>query len=247
MIYNKVLIFSDNPFLLEKLLEIIKEKKIDKLINFKIASSPFSNIMLGSLKVEKINIIDNLDYLINNFNLIISAHCKQIFPSELIEKVKCINIHPGLNPFNRGWYPQVFSIINKLPVGATIHEMDDEIDHGHIIIQKEVQCHSYDTSETVYNRVLEMELILFEQVIEKILNNKYDITTPVSDGNINLKSDFNEICNIDLKKDYTGQEFIDLLRALTHGNYNNAYFYDEDGNKIFVKISLQKENYENKF
>lgn len=242
MKYNKVLIFSDNPFLLEKLLEVIKKKKIDKLINLKIASSHFSNIMIGSLNVEKINIIDNVDYLINNFNLIISAHCKQIFPLKLIKEVKCINIHPGLNPFNRGWYPQVFSIINKLPIGATIHEMDDQIDHGHIIIQKEVHCYSYDTSETIYNRVLEMELILFEQVIEKILSNNYDVTIPVSDGNINLKNDFADLCHIDLKKAYSGQEFIDLLRALTHGNYSNAYFYDDDGNKIHIKIFLQKEN-----
>ena len=76
--------------------------------------------------------------------LIISLHCKQLFPKGLISTVKCINVHPGLNPHNRGWYPQVFSIINKRPLGATIHEIDEELDHGDVIAQKEVPVFSWD-------------------------------------------------------------------------------------------------------
>lgn len=244
MQYNNILIFSDNKVLLEGLLKIVKDKKLDKLVNIKIASSHLSDITTTSASIEKINIKDNVDSLINNFDLIISAHCKQIFPKELIGKVKCINIHPGLNPFNRGWYPQVFSIINKLPIGATIHEMDEEVDHGPIIIQQEAPIYSYDTSETIYNRILEIELVLFEKVIEKILYNKYETVIPPNDGNINWKKDFNELCHIDLRKSYIGQDFIDIIRALTHGSYNNAYFYDDDGNKIYIKIILEQESCE---
>jgi len=244
MKYNNILIFSDNPPLLKGLLKILRDKKLDKLINVKIASSHLSDITIDSVNVEKINIKENIDYLIEKFDLIISAHCKQIFPQELIDNVKCINIHPGLNPFNRGWFPQVFSIINKLPVGATIHEMDNEVDHGPIIIQKEVPIYSYDTSETIYNRILETEQILFENVIENILHDKYEMTIPMNEGNVNWKKDFNDMCQINIKETYSGQEFIDLLRALTHGNYNNAYFYDDDGNKIYMKIILQKEHIE---
>jgi len=36
-------------------------------------------------------------------------------------------------------------------------------------------------------------------------------------------------------------EHIDLLRALTHGGFNNAYFIDDKGKKIFVRLSLEKD------
>jgi methionyl-tRNA formyltransferase len=77
--------------------------------------------------------------------------------------MRCINIHPGLNPYNRGWYPQVFAINNGLPHGATIHEMDDKIDHGDIIYQKSVDIKLSDTSKTLYERVLDTEIFLFKE------------------------------------------------------------------------------------
>src|SRR5690349_163732 len=66
-------------------------------------------------------------------DVVISLHSKQIFPPGLVSGARCVNVHPGLNPFNRGWTPHVFSLVNGLPAGATIHEIDAEIDHGAII------------------------------------------------------------------------------------------------------------------
>ena len=43
-------------------------------------------------------------------------------------------------------FQQVFSILNKLPVGVTIHEMDEQLDHGIIIVQKEINIFSWETS-----------------------------------------------------------------------------------------------------
>ena len=36
-------------------------------------------------------------------------------------------------------------------------------------------------------------------------------------------------------------EHIDLLRALSHGDFKNAYFLDNKNEKIRVKIELKKE------
>ncbi len=72
----------------------------------------------------------------DKYILFISLHCKQIFPQRLTDNYRCINIHPGYNPYNRGWFPQVFSILNKNTAGVTIHEIDQELDHGPIIYQE---------------------------------------------------------------------------------------------------------------
>ena len=51
-----------------------------------------------------------------------------MFPVDMVRNYRCINVHPGLNPYNRGWFPQTFSLVNHFPVGVTIHEMDAHLD-----------------------------------------------------------------------------------------------------------------------
>lgn len=244
LFYKNNLIIGDNSNLLKKISDILAEKDLNQYTEFSYACSPETSIEVPSisgLKCTHIDVKNDIKTLINKFDLIISAHCKQIFPAELVTKIKCINIHPGFNPYNRGWYPHVFSIINKFPAGATIHEMDEKVDHGSIIIQRRVEIFSYDTSDTVYNRILDTELDIFSEVIEKILCNEYQTYTLQEEGNINKKKDFQQLRQIELEKVYSGREIIDLLRALTHGDYQNAYFIDDENNKIFIKLTLEPE------
>lgn len=191
--------------------------------------------------IEEIDLKKDIKFIQENFDIVFSLHCIQLFPSELVKKIKCINIHPGYNPFNRGWYPHVFSIINKLPAGVTIHEMDEKIDHGHIIDQRELKIESFDTSSTLYKRLLKLEEKLIKKNLKKILDGKYKTHTP-DEGNVNLKKDFDSICALDLNKIRSAGELIDILRALTHEPYKNAYFFDRSGNKIYISIKLKKEN-----
>lgn len=241
--FNNVLVISDNQVLLERVYNILLKKEFFRFINFSFAYSSQATMDTTVVpNLRQINIAENLFGISEKYDLIISLHCKQIFPKELIKKIKCINIHPGFNPYNRGWYPHVFSMINKLPAGVTIHEMDEKIDHGPIIVQKEIKIHSHDTSADLYGKIIELEIMLFSKYIESILQNSYGAHTPLQDGNINLKKDFDDMKIIHAKKMYSGQEIIDLLRALTHNQYNNAYFLDENNKKIFIKIILRRED-----
>lgn len=153
-----------------------------------------------------------------DFDMIFSLHCKKIFPKELVTRVKCINVHPGYNPYNRGMFPHVWSIINGLPAGATIHEMDEGIDTGLIIAQRHIPITPHDTSETLYNRIVDAELSLLTLNLGAILENDYLPTRPVERGNYNSLEDFKNLCNITDEH----QNTINLLRALTHGDYKNA-------------------------
>jgi methionyl-tRNA formyltransferase len=173
-------------------------------------------------------------------DLIISLHCKQLFPSELVKAIRCINIHPGFNPFNRGWFPQVFSIINKNPLGATIHEIDELLDHGPIIAQKQVPLFVWDTSNTAYERVLQAEEELLLDNLADIVHDSYKRAYATSDGNLNLKKDFDRLCEIDLNRVGRFSEFYDLLRALSHPPFKNAYFTSETGERIFLRLEVER-------
>lgn len=244
--YNNVLIITDNLFLSDKIEKIVELPAFND-VNWNFAISLFSNFNEFNTSIKKNLYVYNLknqsdvEEIVAKFDLVISIHCKQIFPEELFRRVKCINVHPGYNPINRGWYPQVFAIINDLPIGATIHEITSDLDNGPIIIREYVKSEITDTSESLYFKVINKELELFEQYLTVIIQGTYKTTQPKGDGNLFLKKDFDSLKELKLNEQMTNIQFINKLRALSHGNYKNAFFIDpETGDKIYVTINLSK-------
>ncbi len=244
MFYN-ILVISDNAYLCSKLESILIEKINDQQKVF-FSISPFSEIaafrdyISSDILVLDLKKEEKVDYIIQNYDLVLSIHCKQFFPEKLVNNVKCINIHPGYNPINRGWYPQVFSIYYDLPIGATIHEIDNELDHGPVIDREFVEKKIYDTSGALYDKILDKEIELFAKNAENILNNTYTTFSPENEGHVFLKKDFNDLCKIDLEEETTAGKFIDKLRALSHKDFKNAYFIDPvNGKKIFISLQIQ--------
>jgi len=237
---KRMFVVTDNKFIYEEFKKIASSRdiKVDYFCSPK-SNKTFQYEIKNSL-ITPIVLKEDDSTLINNYELGISCHSKQLFPALLVNSLLCINIHPGLNPFNRGWFPQVFSIINGLPIGATIHIMDEEIDHGDIIVQEEVEINLEDTSSDVYNKVIKKEIELLKQYIDKILDNSFQKSSPSSEGNYNSIQDYKNLCQIDLNKKTTMKEAIDFLRAMTHPPYKNSYFIDEDGDKIYISIELER-------
>lgn len=235
----KVFVITDNKFWLEKATELFKEKKVD--VDFYCSPKGKGNF-LKEIELNFIKVLDvnrEYEYLISNYNLGFSCHCKQIFPKYLVESVRCINIHPGLNPYNRGWFPQVFSILNKKPVGATIHLMDSEVDHGDILFQKHVDVYDGDVSKDIYDRVLEAEYELFSNNFDQLVSGEYKKTKMKDEGNYNSIQDYNSMLKIDLDQKVTMREAIDYLRAMTHPPYDNAYFETKDG-EYYISVNIKK-------
>lgn len=242
--FTRILVVSDNQWMLDRFAALLARRdELEQGRSFRFACSPKSPGLIGKAAngqlVEAIDIKTDYERIIDRHDLIISAHCKQFFPTPLVRACRCINVHPGLNPHNRGWYPQVFCILNGLPLGATIHEIDEQLDHGRIIDQVEVPLHAWDTSLDAYLRVQQAEALLLERSIDAILNDAYTARVPASEGNVNYRKDFDELCRIDLQEQVTFQQAIDRLRALTHGSFKNAYFIDPVTNKkVFVRLNL---------
>ncbi|MGS2722711.1 dTDP-4-amino-4,6-dideoxyglucose formyltransferase [Porticoccus sp. GXU_MW_L64] len=237
----KVLVVSDNSVLIDHVKFLSIRSDIASLANFEFSYSAINKSPEELVKrgMKKVDVRAEADLLIRQYDLIISAHCKQIFPANLVNNISCINIHPGFNPYNRGWYPQVFSIINRKPIGATIHLMDEEIDNGAILYQKQVKADSWDTSLSLYNKVIEVEKKLLDRHLVDILRSQYFPQDLDCYGNYNSPDDFNDLCSLNLDHVGSMREHIDLLRALSHGDFKNAYFYDEENKKVYVKVDLE--------
>ena len=241
---SRILVISDNPFLVNSFSQLMNEPQF-ATHNTEYRCSKGSEKSFETVlpkPVTSIRIKTEWESIIDTFDLIISLHCKQLFPAELVQRVRCVNVHPGLNPYNRGWFPQVFSILNGLPTGATIHEIDEELDHGKIIAQKEIPNYKWDTSIEIYNRVQQAEIELLKEHLTSIIAGDYTPVQPKEEGNLNLKKDFDALCKLDLSKEQSVGETIDLLRALTHGDYKNGFFIDQQtGKKVYVSVSFEVE------
>lgn len=237
----KIFVITDNKVWFEK----VDAWRASRHEIVEIFCSPKSeNVFTKEIECGLISSLDlrsGYEKLLDGYNVGLSCHCKQIFPDQLVETVDCFNFHPGLNPYNRGWFPQVFSIINGLPIGATIHEMDKEIDHGSIVAQEEIEILESDTSKDVYEKIMDVEFSLFDRFIGSILSGTYRGVAAKGEGNYNSISDFKSLCEIDLDKMLTYREVINHLRAMTFDGYDNAYFYDEAGRKVYVSINMKLE------
>ena len=185
--------------------------------------------------------INSISKKAENYYLILSLHCQQIFPKNLVKAIPCLNLHPGYNPYNRGWYPHVFSMIDGKPTGATLLQMDEYIDHGPIIDQKVVEIKSQDTSKEVYEKIYQLELEILEDNFINIINLTFTTKPPVEEGDLHFKKQYFDLLEIDLNTPTTYGKAINYLRAMTHGDYNNAFFIDKKGKKIYVKLVLEGE------
>jgi len=166
------------------------------------------------------------------FDYLLPPEFIEIFPSGII------NLHPSYLPYNRGNYPNVWSIVEGTPSGVTLHYIDEGVDTGDIIAQKEVLVEPIDTGETLY-RKLERESVRLFQEIWPLIKARRAPRIPQSNeaGTYHRTRDVESIDKIELDHTYTARDLINILRARTFPPYSGAYFIDH-GRKVYLRLQL---------
>src|SRR6202166_3993697 len=89
---------------------------------------------------------------------------------------KILNIHPSLLPAFPGLEAQQQAFAYGVKVsGCTVHFVDEELDHGAIIVQKTVSVLDSDDERTLAARILEQEHIAYPEAIRIMLEGKFEI------------------------------------------------------------------------
>jgi phosphoribosylglycinamide formyltransferase-1 len=89
---------------------------------------------------------------------------------------KILNIHPSLLPAFPGLEAQQQALAYGVKVtGCTVHFVDEELDHGAIIVQKIVPVLDTDDEPTLAARILVQEHIAYSEAIRIVLEGKYKI------------------------------------------------------------------------
>ncbi len=89
---------------------------------------------------------------------------------------RILNIHPSLLPAFPGLEAQQQAFAYGVRVsGCTVHFVDEELDHGAIIVQKTVPVLDSDDEHTLAARILEQEHIAYTEAIRIVLEGKFEI------------------------------------------------------------------------
>jgi methionyl-tRNA formyltransferase len=149
-----------------------------------------------------------------------------------------VNLHPAFLPYNRGAYPNVWSIVERTPAGVTLHYIDAGVDTGDIIAQRQVPIEPVDTGETLYRKLEQACIELFKEAWPLIRSGRAPRIRQRSDkGTYHRTKDVERIDQIDLDRQYTARELIDIIRARTFPPYAGAYFIHE-GRKVYLRLQL---------
>ena len=89
---------------------------------------------------------------------------------------RILNIHPSLLPAFPGLEAQEQAFAYGVKVsGCTVHFVDEELDHGPIIVQKTVQVLDTDNERTLAARILEQEHVAYTEAVNIVLGGKFEI------------------------------------------------------------------------
>lgn len=105
-------------------------------------------------------------------DLVCLAGYMRVLSSELLGpyRGRILNIHPSLLPLYPGLNPQQQALDNGAKVsGCTVHFVDETLDGGPIIAQREVPVSEDDTVETLSARILVQEHELYPEAVSKVL------------------------------------------------------------------------------
>jgi methionyl-tRNA formyltransferase len=173
----------------------------------------------------------------------ISALFGYILRHELLELLPngCINIHPALLPYNRGAFPNVWSIVDKTPAGVTIHYIDEGVDTGDLIAQRRVDTTVLDTGQSLYHKLELASLELFQRTWPLLKSGSVERRRQEGKGTCHRVRDLEQIDEIDPDQSYRAGDLIDILRARTFPPYPGAYIRS-NGRKIYLRVQLLDEN-----
>lgn len=171
-------------------------------------------------------------------DLILSFTYRQILSKEIlnIPPLGCINLHPSLLPKYRGRCPANWVLINgQRKTGVTLHYMEERVDAGDIVGQREVEITEDETIKTLYEKLTGASIRLLRDTLPKVKSRQAERVPQNEEEATYFGGRTPEDGRIDWGK--SSQEVYNLVRGVTHP-YPGAFFYFGEEKIYCWKASL---------
>lgn len=182
-------------------------------------------------------------------DLYVVAAFGQILSKEILDMPKfgCVNIHASLLPKYRGAAPIQWAIIDgEEKTGITIQQMNEGIDTGDILLQKEYYLAQDETGESLFDRLCDLGAEAIVEAIEKIEEGSLVPTPQNEEDSSHAKMLTKAMGLIDFSKEAVVIER--LIRGLN--SWPSAYTYYKGktlkiwGAKVVSSDKTMEESYE---
>jgi len=121
--------------------------------------------IVAALQAHRVDLVCLAGYM-----RLLSPGFVQAFPHRIL------NIHPSLLPAFPGLDAQQQAFDYGVQVtGCTVHFVDEQLDHGPIILQRSVPVLPTDDAHSLAARILEQEHLAYPEAIARVLSGKYEI------------------------------------------------------------------------
>jgi phosphoribosylglycinamide formyltransferase 1 len=114
----------------------------------------------------------------NNVDVVCLAGYMRLLSPWFVQQFprKILNIHPSLLPAFPGLEAQEQAFAYGVKIsGCTVHFVDEELDHGPIIVQKAVRVLENDNERTLAERILEQEHVAYTEAINIVLEGNFGV------------------------------------------------------------------------
>ena len=131
-----------------------------------------------------------------NPKLIVLHGCQTILSKDIIKEYpkKIVNCHGALLPWNRGSHPNLWSVIEDTPKGGTIHIIDENIDMGEVITQKEIHLDENETLSSSYWVIRDLLENMFITNWDNIKNGSWiPLNIDWSNGTLHYRKDLKKV------------------------------------------------------
>jgi len=159
-------VISDNPdaFALERAIKAGIETLVVNPKSFKSRVS-YDKELVKELKERSVGLV-----VLAGFMRLMSPYFVKEF------KNKILNIHPALLPSFKGMH----GVRDALNCGAkitgpTVHFVDEELDHGAIILQAAVEVKGSDTEQTLLKKIHKQEHVIYPKAVKLFVEKKLKI------------------------------------------------------------------------
>ena len=177
---------------------------------------------------------------------IVCVHFPYILRRPLLDAARrgVLNLHPSYLPYNRGWHTPTWAILEGTPAGASLHYVDESLDTGDVVCQRQAAIDPGDTAHTLYARLKALEVEVFREGWQRIKEGRAeDIPQPAGQETVHRRDALFHpaVQRIELDAVVRTADFLRRLRALTTSHLHEAAYFETGDRRYRVQVTITPE------
>ncbi len=199
------------------------------------------------IRGREVNSEESVEFLRRlDLDYIVCVHFPYLLRRPVLDAAKrgVLNLHPSYLPYNRGWHTPTWAILDGTPAGASLHYVDESLDTGDLVWQRQAAIDPADTAHSLYARLKALEVQVFKEGWQRIKDGRgAGIPQPPGQETVHRREALFDpaVQRIELDAVVRTADFLRRLRALTTSRLHEAAYFETGDRKYRVQVTITPE------